>query len=1190
MKPMTVRSMMITTLPFPVREQGSRSKTDGRGAMPIDSDMTNPVSADDCDVKKDVIILRACPLRDKTDDNALEAVMDSGCSYTATPYPQILNGASANDSITLLTASNSELVSSDVGYLGSLPAAHFEDMQGMTLVSVHQMTKLGYRVIMDEDACLVVNKATSEILITGYVRDGIYIASIDDIKKLSQVHRAFLAGDGGSLPRQPTDDGALDAKKADRCHCSLSHEGNAAILYAVENNICEGIDISRTQFHPRRRPLCRICAISKMDRMKLKRVYYRQPQYIPQVGQRLHVDIQGPMVSPSYDGYRYLLLGMDYASKYCMVAPMRSKGEAMDIIKRWIVEEFRAHDHHLCTIKCDNDSVFEDHSLVSALADQGITYEFSQTYNPEQNAHIERQFAHLTTLMRCNLNQYHQIHQTYPIKLWPEAFSYAAWIDNRIRPGRFDELTSRFSLFTKKQSDVRQAVPWGTEGVFAARDIRSKTSLSKLDDRGVIGVFIGFDSKHYPGIIMMTKGTPILKYVVAHVMWDWAKNDHGFTRSAAHHQEFEDPTVPPDVPISLEFHEIRGSAEVDKHTLDDDTTKPVKKLRFKDDMSWYEGRETRSRKSVVQDVTIDSSLDDDDTSVQSLDSQLPHEPDSASTTFGGSSLLLHAYIAQHSGSRAKIFVPKSYHEAISCPAREIWIRAMKSEMEKQLNMETYSKTRLAPSRRPSNITKSKWVFTHSYTVDGAHKYKARMVARGFSQREGIDFDLTYSPVARNETTKFFFARSVHLNRKIHQMDVDSAYLYAQMDKRIPMEAPLGCRRDDDISLVPSEWICDDDEVYVLEKALYGTKQAGRMWYLHIKSFIINTLGFQPTYSDPCLFLRDTDDDHSEILLYVDDLLIASDDERTTIEVKKQFSSSYKMKDLGICRRFLGIDVCQDFTSKTITLSAAEYTRSIISEFGFDDDSICPPQSIPLNPTTKYSKTQCPEDSATQQRMARFPYAQLVGKLSYLQDKLRHDIGPHLTTLNGFTSNPAFDHWLGLVSICGYLKTTIGMKLVYNGQTRNPQLIAYADANLADGINETRSRTGGAIFFGDCLIRAICRRQTEVSTNTAGAEIIALHEVVSDVRYLRNMVSEITGKEYGPTIIFEDNKAVLDLMEAPGKKTKYHELRTASIREQQEFRNILITQIDSKYNLADFFTKILNRSDFENLRHALGFRL
>jgi hypothetical protein len=222
-------------------------------------------------------------------------------------------------------------------------------------------------------------------------------------------------------------------------------------------------------------------------------------------------------------------------------------------------------------------------------------------------------------------------------------------------------------------------------------------------------------------------------------------------------------------------------------------------------------------------------------------------------------------------------------------------------------------------------------------------------------------------------------------------------------------------------------------------------------------------------------------------------------------------------------------------------------------------------------------------------MKKFPFKELLGKLSYISEKLRHDIKTAIGTVSSFGNNPGIEHWNVLVEICGYLKNTSTLKLVLDGNSKNPQLTAYADANLADGVNEVRSRSGGVIFYGNCLIRSISKRQTEVSTNTAGAEILALHQVVNEVRYFRGMLSELTGRKYGPTNIFDDNKAVLDLMEAPGKRTKHHELRIASIREQQEFGNIQIIKIGSESNISDINTKRLRPTQFLRFRYAMGFR-
>jgi hypothetical protein len=170
---------------------------------------------------------------------------------------------------------------------------------------------------------------------------------------------------------------------------------------------------------------------------------------------------------------------------------------------------------------------------------------------------------------------------------------------------------------------------------------------------------------------------------------------------------------------------------------------------------------------------------------------------------------------------SEVYTPKSLKQALSCPDSVFWRRGIIKEINSQFDKGTHKRVKL-----PSGATaiQSKWIFRVKVNNDNTLQYKARLVAQGQTQIYGIDFDETYSPVARLETTRLFFARAVQYEWVIHQMDVDTAYLNASLDHTIYMKPPQGFRADEEI-LCPPDYICKKGEVLQLMKAIYDTKQA-----------------------------------------------------------------------------------------------------------------------------------------------------------------------------------------------------------------------------------------------------------------------------------------------------------------------------------------------------------------------------
>jgi hypothetical protein len=150
------------------------------------------------------------------------------------------------------------------------------------------------------------------------------------------------------------------------------------------------------------------------------------------------------------------------------------------------------------------------------------------------------------------------------------------------------------------------------------------------------------------------------------------------------------------------------------------------------------------------------------------------------------------------------------------------------------------------------------------------------------------------------------------------------------------------------------------------------------------------------------------------------------------------------------------------------------------------------------------------------------------------------------------------------------------------------LTAWADSNLADGVNQTKSKSGGVILLGHSLIKSTSHRQGSVATSTQQAEVNALVEVVHDIMHLSGLLDEMRIRHDGPITIFEDNQAAIALTIHPsGGRTRYLELYMAAIREQVELGLVEIVYVDTQLNIADFFTKPLVGELFYRFRDAIG---
>ena len=452
------------------------------------------------------------------------------------------------------------------------------------------------------------------------------------------------------------------------------------------------------------------------------------------------------------------------------------------------------------------------------------------------------------------------------------------------------------------------------------------------------------------------------------------------------------------------------------------------------------------------------------------------------------------------------------------------------------------------------------------------KRKSRLVVQGFSQREGIDYDETFAPVAKVTTFRLMLALAKVLELEIHQLDVDSAFLYADLDEDVYVKPPPGM---------------DVKQGYCLKllKSLYGLKQAPRNWNKNIVDYI-KSIGFKQCVLDNCLFVKTVGEETYLISLYVDDILIAGSDPSKIAQIKSEFTSRYEMKDLGELNYYLGMKVTR--TAEYIQLDQHRYTLDILEKYNhllkeFTNKNY----ATPMEKDLKLRKSEA--DSMSEQHkdyVERFPYQNIVGALLYLAINTRPDISYAVGVLARFSKNPNFRACKAVLRVLVYLRGTAERGIRYTGDDLS--VYAYSDADWAGDLDSRKSTTGYVVYAAGGPIAWQSKLQTTIAVSTMEAEYMAAFGAIQELIWTKGVLGEIGFDYVGPMILHMDSQSAMALARNPThhKRSKHIDIKYHWLREHTyESGTVGLAHCKTEDMVADVMTKALDAKLHE--KHAVN---
>ncbi|CAL2245419.1 unnamed protein product [Prunus armeniaca] len=469
--------------------------------------------------------------------------------------------------------------------------------------------------------------------------------------------------------------------------------------------------------------------------------------------------------------------------------------------------------------------------------------------------------------------------------------------------------------------------------------------------------------------------------------------------------------------------------------------------------------------------------------------------------------------------------PSSYRIAAQSPA---WVKAMHEELEALQMQGTWS---LVPCPSRKNIVGSKWIYKIKRNADGSiARYKARLVAQGFSQQQGLDFSETFSPVVRHTTVRLILSLAAMNKWSLGQLDVKNAFLHGDLEEEVYMRQPPGFEDSQH-----PEFVCR------LAKSLYGLKQAPRA--LNAK--------------------------------FTDDIILTGSSPQLVQTIIDDLGVVFDMKDMGKLAYFLGLQVSYDSTGG-IFVHQTKYAQELLNKAGMTNCKACPTPCKPHNQVLRTEGQPLTDPTL---------YRSLVGALQYLTFT-RPDLSYSINTVCQYMTTPTEAHFDLVKRILRYIQGTIQYGIHF---TTGPwHLQAYSDADWAGDLNTRRSTTGFVIFLGNNPISWQSKKQGSVSRSSTEAEYRALANTAADLAWIRQVLLDLKVCLPEPPTISCDNLSALALSSNPiyHSRIKHLDIDFHFVRERDPVGEVDIKDLPeepdgnvapSKMNLkfADFWVQIHN---------------
>ncbi|KAK1663698.1 hypothetical protein QYE76_051857 [Lolium multiflorum] len=816
---------------------------------------------------------------------------------------------------------------------------------GYNLLSVSALGKMGFAVFIDNDIVVLLWSKTLKVAFVGYREHNLYVVDFSGTTTSSAMC-LFGKADVGWL-----------------WHRRLAHVNMRTLQSLHKGNHIVGL-MENVSFAKDR--VCRACVEGKMhDSPHPSKTIISSKRIL----ELLHVDLFGPVTHASLGAKKHCLVIVDDYSRYTWVYFLKTKDETQQIFIDFATEVQRQHNLLIMAIRSDNGSEFKNYTLNDFLSDEGIRHQYSAAYTPQQNGVAERKNRTLMDMARSMMAEYKSCYN-----FWAEAISTACHSSNRLYLRKGLNKTP-YEILTGNKPNISYFKVFGCKCFYKIKGVR----LSKFAPKALEGIFVGYGAESHTyrvfdissGIIIESCSVKFEENDGSQVgQVDVCAGDEipqdaivrmgvGFFRPIEGHgvasrEELCSTTVEPsssqhqqtpsleandaptqeqeENPLSHEqdqgqdqprIHDGSDEYPFDIHSAPNDVQDQAHEVEHSQEIevAQVEGQDGDPNDQVDQVTPPRPRRTKEEIEARRLarrDRTLEIRGHTHDKVLGDvrAKVSTRRQLANFSNHHAYISVvePKKVFEALE---DSDWVEAMHEELNNFKRNKVW--TLVEKPKECRNVIGTKWIFKNKQDEFGnIVRNKARLVAQGFSQVEGIDFGETYAPVARLESIRILLAYASHHNFKLQQMDVKSAFLNGPLHEEVYVKQPPGF---EDLNF--------PNHVYKLDKALYGLKQAPRAWYEHLKELLVDR-GFDVGLIDPTLFTKRVNGELFICQLYVDDIIFGSTNKAFNDEFSKLMTDRFEMSMMGEMKFFLGFEIKQ--LREGTFINQAKYLQDMLKRF------------------------------------------------------------------------------------------------------------------------------------------------------------------------------------------------------------------------------------------------------------------